>query len=71
MAERKLVVRVEYTDGATKDFEIGKVTIIRKGGRAGMEMHLDLMQDGRHLLICSDNLLPDDKQLKNLTLVRE
>lgn len=66
----RLVFRATYTDGSTKDFEVGKVTSIRKGGRAGVEMHLDLMQDGKHLLICSTNMLPDDKQLQSVVFVR-
>lgn len=70
MTEPGAKIRVEYMDGEFKDFEIGKVTVIKKGGRAGVEMHLDKMQDGRHLLICSDNLWPDDKRLKSLTVVR-
>lgn len=71
MADPVVNIRVEYTDGEFKDFELGKVTVIKKGGRAGVEMHLDKMQDGRHLLICSDNLWPDGKLLKTLTVVRE
>lgn len=63
-------LRFEYADGAFTDIEIGKVTLL-KIEKSKVRFHVDMTQDGTHLLVCDEKLMPEGKQLDCIRVVRE
>jgi hypothetical protein len=59
----------EYDDGTSVDIEIGKATVV-KTPNPKMILHLDRTQDGKHLLICSQEIWPEGKLIDNVRMIR-
>lgn len=64
-----LCIRVEYLDGTHSDLEVGRVTVLHKKTDK-VVMHLDRLPDGKHLLICAEEVVPEGKRIDCLRFVR-
>jgi len=62
-------LRFYYTDGTFVDFVLGKCTVIRKPIKQ-VVFHLDRLPSGDHLIIVQEEVLPDDKKLDKIVVIR-
>jgi len=63
------LLRFEYDDGSSRDFELGKATTIR-GETRKVLFHLDRRDDGKHLMLCAEEAWPTDKRIECIRVVR-
>lgn len=66
----KVFLEFKYLDGTCSRLELGKVTVLKKKTDK-VVFHLDRLPDGKHLLICSEEMLPDNQKLDSINFIRE
>ena len=62
--------RFVYDDGSTKEFEIGKFTVLHMKTKQVL-MHMDRLPDGKHLLIAAEEVLPDGRKIERIEIDRD
>jgi len=59
-----------YDDGSTTAVEVGKFTTLKAGAQQKVRFHLDLLPDGKHLVIADESLLRVDDERRITSKLR-
>ena len=65
----RMWLKFVYDDGSEVEAEVCKVTALAMPVKKTL-LHVDRMDDGRHLVIGNIEVLPDGKKLKRIDVVR-
>ena len=66
----KAFLKFNYTDNTSTTIELSKVTVLNMPLKQ-VAFHLDKLPDGKYLMLANIEILPDDKKLDNITVIRE
>jgi len=59
----RMWLRFVYDDGSATDLEVGRFTTVKAGTCRKVRFHVDLLPDGKHLVLADESVLRvDDKR---------